>query len=63
MLEKRIVLGWWDRENYFIISQLFEYSLVVVGKQEDTVRNVLLPLHSQIFLDEETKKYKRVTDL
>ena len=36
LLEKGIVSGWWDRGahkiTYFIISQLFEYILEVVGK-------------------------------
>lgn len=61
MLEKRIVPGWWDREahkiTYFIISQLFEYSFEVVGKEEDTVRNPLLSLDYQIFQEEETKLF------
>ena len=59
LLEKRIVPGWWDREaqkiTYFIISQLFEYSFEVVGKEEDTVTNPLLSLDYQIFQEEETK--------
>ena len=59
LLEKGIVSGWWDRGahkiTYFIISQLFEYILEVVGKQEDTVKNALLSLDSQIFINEERK--------
>ena len=41
LLDIGIVPVWWGREAhkiiYFTISQLFEYSLEVVGKQEETV--------------------------
>lgn len=61
LLEKGIVSGWWDRGahkiTYFIISQLFEYILEVVGKKEDTVKNALLSLDSQIIINEETKLF------
>lgn len=59
LLEKRIVPAWWDREaqkvTSFIISQLFEYSFEVVGKEQDTLTNPLLSLDYQIFQEEETK--------
>ena len=57
ILVKKILFYCWRRETHkitcFIISQLFEYSLEIVGKQGDKVRNALLSLDLQIFLDKE----------